>query len=89
VPGIIDAITPWVGYLVRYGIALQRDGEVDADRPLDGADDAPEVKEILEHAAVILEAAKVLRGTTAETEQTPEATVTRWRNEIRDLPAPK
>lgn len=89
VPGIIDAIKPWVGYLVRYGIALQRDGEVDADRPLDGADDAPEVKEVLEHAAVILEAAKVLRGTTAETEQTPEATVTRWRNEIRDLPAPK
>jgi hypothetical protein len=37
--------------------------------------------------AVVLEAAKCFRAATAETSITDEATVTHWRNVIRDMPA--
>lgn len=86
---LVEAIKPWAVYLVRYGAALQRDGEVDADVPLDAASESPEVREIREHVVALLDAAKAFRATAAETTVDGEATVTHWRNEIRDLPAAK
>jgi hypothetical protein len=68
---------------------LQRDGQVDADAPLTTDAETPEVKEIREHVAVVLDAAKAFRASAAETTVSAEATVTHWRNEIRDLPAAK
>lgn len=89
VPRIIDSLKPWVVYLIRYAAVLQRDGQVDSDAPLNADVETPEVKEIREHVAVVLEAAKAFRGSAAETTVNPEATVTHWRNAIRDLPAAK
>ena len=89
VPRIIDAVKPWAVYLIRYGTVLQRDGQVDADAPLTTDAETPEVKEIREHVAVVLDAAKAFRASAAETTVSAEATVTHWRNEIRDLPAAK
>ena len=89
VPRIVDAIRPWVVYLIRYAGVTQHEGEVDPDRALDADVETPEVKEIREHVAVILDAVKVFRGSVAETTVNAEATVTHWRNEIRDLPAAK
>lgn len=89
VPRIIDALKPWAVYLIRYGTVLQREGQVDADAPLTPDTETPEVKEIREHVAVVLDAAKAFRASAAETTVSAEATVTHWRNEIRDLPAAK
>jgi hypothetical protein len=85
--GLVDAVRPWVAYATRYGCAQQRDGSVDADEELSAEDETAEAKEALEHVAVVLEAAKCFRAATAETSITDEATVTHWRNVIRDMPA--
>lgn len=89
VPRIIDAIKPWAVYLIRYANVMQREGQVDPDAPLNADTETPEVKEIREHVSVVLDAAKAFRATAAETTVNAEATVTHWRNEIRDLPAAK
>lgn len=85
--GLVDAVRPWVVYLTRYGCVQQRDGRVDADEELAAEDETPAAKEALAHVAVALEVAKCFRAATAETSITDEATVTHWRNVIRDLPA--
>jgi hypothetical protein len=85
--GLIDAFRPWVVYLTRYGCVQQRDGSVDADEDLTAEDETAEAKEALTHVAVALEVAKCFRAATAETSVTDDATVTHWRNVIRDLPA--
>ena len=85
--GLVDALRPWVVYVTRYGCVQQRDGSVDADEELAADDETAEAKEALEHVAVALEVAKCFRAATAETSITDEATVTHWRNVIRDLPA--
>jgi hypothetical protein len=85
--GLVDAIRPWVVYVTRYGCAQQRDGRVDADEELSAEDETAEAKEALEHVAVALEVAKCFRAATAETAIVDEATVTHWRNVIRDMPA--
>ena len=85
--GLIDALRPWVVYVTRYGCVQQRDGRVDADEELAAEDETAEAKEALAHVTVALEVAKCFRAATAETSITDEATVTHWRNVIRDLPA--
>jgi hypothetical protein len=85
--GLVDVLRPWVVYLTRYGCVQQRDGRVDADEELAAEDETAEAKEALAHVAVALEVAKCFRAATAETSITEEATVTHWRNVIRDLPA--
>jgi hypothetical protein len=60
---------------------------VDADEELSAEDETAEAKEALEHVAVALEVAKCFRAATAETAIVDEATVTHWRNVIRDMPA--
>ena len=85
--GLVDALRPWIVYVTRYGCAQQRDGSVDADEELTADDETAAAKEALAHVAVALEVAKCFRAATAETSITDEATVTHWRNVIRDLPA--
>jgi len=85
--GLVDAVRPWVVYLTRYGCVQQRDGRVDADEELAAEDETAAAKEALAHVTVALEVAKCFRAATAETSITDEATVTHWRNVIRDLPA--
>lgn len=85
--GLVDAVRPWVVYLTRYGCVQQRDGRVEADEELAAEDETAEAKEALAHVTVALEVVKCLRAATAETSITDEATVTHWRNVIRDLPA--
>jgi hypothetical protein len=76
VAGLIDAIEPWVVYIARIqsGAFL-----VESD------ENVVQEKDIVEHAKVVLEAARSLRVATAETTTRPEATVTHWRNIIRDV----
>ena len=87
--GVVDAIQPWVVYLTRYGCVQQRDGAVDADAELDAGDEHEQAREALQQAKVVFEAIKSLRAAVAETAIRPDATVTHWRNVIRDMPAPK
>jgi hypothetical protein len=85
--GLVDAFKPWVTYVTRYGCVQQRDGRVEADEELTAEDETAEAKEALAHVAVALEVAKCFRAATAETSVADDATVTHWRNVIRDLPA--
>lgn len=85
-PALVDAIEPWVVYLTRYGCVQQRDGWVDADRELSADDETEEASEALEHVDVALDVARCLKAAVAETATRDDATVTHWRNVIRDLP---
>jgi hypothetical protein len=84
--GLIDVIEPWVAHLARYAAEQQREGSVDSDQVLEAAKDDAQMKDILAQAKVVLDAARSLRVATAETTAKPEATVTHWRNVIRDMP---
>ncbi len=86
VAGLIEALEPWVIYAARYAAVQGREGSVDSDLTLDADVEDEQAKEILAQVKVVLEAAKVLRVATAETAVKPEATVTHWRNIIRDIP---
>ena len=86
-PGLVDAVKPWVSYLVRYGCARERDGVVESDEELSAEDENERAREALQHAAVVMEVMKCFRAAVAETSTGDEALVTRWRNVIRDLPA--
>ncbi|MEI7781583.1 MAG: hypothetical protein WCJ18_06615, partial [Planctomycetota bacterium] len=85
--GVVDAIQPWIVYLTRYGCVQQRDGSVDSDTELSADVENEQAREALTHAAVVCEALKSLRAAVAEMSTTPDATVTHWRNVIRDMPA--
>jgi hypothetical protein len=87
-PAIVDAIEPWIAYFTRYGCVQQRDGEVDPDAELSQADENAEATEALEHVKVVLEVARCLKAAVVETAPRDGATVTHWRNLIRDLPKP-
>ena len=87
--GLVDAIQPWVVYLARYGSVQQQEGSVDADRELGADDESDQAKDMLAQSTVVFDALKSLRAAVAETSTTAEATVTHWRNVIRDTPAPK
>ncbi|MFM7291241.1 MAG: hypothetical protein ACKO6B_08425 [Planctomycetia bacterium] len=85
--GLVDAIQPWVVYLTRYGCAQQRDGSVDPTGELGADDENAQAKDALAQAKVVFEAIKSLRVAVAETATQSDATVTHWRNVIRDMPA--
>jgi hypothetical protein len=87
-PAVVDAIEPWIAYFTRYGCVQQRDGEVDPDAELSQADENAEATEALEHVKVVLEVARCLKAAVVETAPRDGATVTHWRNLIRDLPKP-
>ena len=86
VPALVDAIEPWIVYLTRYGCVQEREAWVDADKELTADDETAEATEALEHVDVVLEAARCLKAAVAETSMRDGATVTHWRNVIRDLP---
>ncbi|MFM7136561.1 MAG: hypothetical protein ACKO1M_05765, partial [Planctomycetota bacterium] len=86
VPALVDAIEPWIVYFTRYGCVQQRDGEVDADEELSRDDENDQAREAIEHVKVVLEAARCLKAAVVETAPRDGATVTHWRNLIRDLP---
>jgi hypothetical protein len=86
VAGLIEALEPWVIYGARYAAVQGREGSVDSGLTLDADVEDGQAKEILAQVKVVLEAAKALRVATAETAVKPEATVTHWRNIIRDIP---
>ena len=65
----------------------QRDGEVDPDVELSKDAENPQATDALKQVAVVCEAIKSLRAAVAETSVKPDATVTHWRNVIRDMPA--
>lgn len=85
-PAVVDLLEPWIVYFTRYGSVQQRDGEVEADAKLSKADENDQAAEAIEHVRVVLEAARCLRSAAAETAPRDGATVTHWRNLIRDLP---
>lgn len=85
-PALIDAIEPWIVYVTRYGCVQQRDGVVNPDRKLSADDETAEATEALEHVDVILEVARCLKAAAAETATRDGATVTHWRNVIKDMP---
>jgi hypothetical protein len=84
---LLEAVKPWVIYAARYASVQQREGSVDADEELTADDESPEVREVLDHVGVVIEALKCVRVAVAETSARDGALVTRWRNVIRDLPA--
>ena len=83
-PGLIEAIQPWVVYVTRYGCVQQQEGEVDPETILDADVENEQAKDALQHAVVVFEALKTLRVAVAETVIGTDATVTHWRNIIRD-----
>jgi hypothetical protein len=85
--GVVDAIQPWIVYLTRYGCVQQKEGRVDADADLTAEVETEQAREALKATAVVCEAIKSLRAAVAEVATTPDATVTHWRNVIRDIPA--
>lgn len=85
--GLVDAISPWITYGVRYACVTEREsGQVDPDEELAAEDENEQAKEALQHAAVVIEAIKCFRAAAAETSFIDDAAVTHWRNVIRDLP---
>ncbi len=85
--GLIDALQPWVNYGVRVGVLQQQNGFVDRATEIGPDGDTDQTRELLKTTGVILEAMKSLRVAVAETSTRPDATVTHWRNVIRDMPA--
>ena len=86
VPALIDTIEPWIVYVTRYGAVQQEEGFVDSETELSGSNETDQVTEALEHVRVVLEAARCLKEAVAETAERDGATVTHWRNLIRDMP---
>lgn len=85
VAGFVEALQPWVVYATRYGCVQARDGSVDPEIVLDASTENPQAKDALEQAKTVFEALECLRVGVAESRVTPEATVTHWRNVIRDV----
>ncbi|MFM8284269.1 MAG: hypothetical protein ACKOCW_12010 [Planctomycetaceae bacterium] len=86
VAGLIDLVEPWVVYAARVASVQQREGSVDPDRELSADDEEEQVRDVLGQVKVVLEALRSIRVAVAETSITPEASVTHWRNVIRDMP---
>jgi hypothetical protein len=70
---------------LRYAAEWEGGENLASDQVLDADAGDAKTKDILEHAKVVLEVAQSLRVATAETMTKPEATVTHWRNVIRDM----
>jgi len=86
VAGLIDVLEPWLVYAARFGSVQQSEGEFDGNRELSGADETEQARDVLGQLKVVLEALRSIRVAVAETSVKPDATVTHWRNVIRDMP---
>ena len=87
VAGLVDLVEPWILYAVRVGVLQQRNGFVDGSTVIGPDIDDGQVKDIVETTGVLLDALRCIRLAVAETTTRSDATVTHWRNMIRDLPA--
>lgn len=87
VAGFVDLLEPWVEYVARVGVLQQRNGFVDSDATIGPDGDDDRMRDILRHAGVVLDALRCFRVTVGEASTRSDATVTHWRNSIRDLPA--
>lgn len=85
--GFIDAIQPWIVYLTRLGCVQQREGEIDRETILTKDVENEQATDALAQVAKVCEVLKCLRVAVAEAAIKGDATVTHWRNVIRDLPA--
>jgi len=85
--GLIDAIEPWAVYLARCGVVQQAEGRLDPDATIGAEAETEEATEALAQVSTILKVARCLKAAAAETSVEGQATVTRWRNRIEDLPA--
>lgn len=86
VAGFIDVLEPWLVYVARFGCVQQREGEVSAELELSADDENEQARDVLSQVKVVLEALRSIRVAVAETSVKPDATVTHWRNVIRDMP---
>jgi hypothetical protein len=87
VAGIVDAIQPWIVYLARLGCQQEREGRIDRDAVLTKDVENEQATDALAQVAVVCDVLKCLRVAVAEAAVKGDATVTHWRNVIRDLPA--
>ena len=87
VAGFVDLLEPWVEYIARVGVLQQRNGFVDGNATIGPDGDDDRMRDILLHTGVVLDAMRCLRVTVGEASTRSDATVTHWRNVIRDLPA--
>lgn len=87
VAGFVDAIQPWIVYLTRLGCVQQREGGVDREAVLTKDVENEQATDALAQVATVCEVLKCLRVAVAEAAVKGDATVTHWRNVIRDLPA--
>jgi hypothetical protein len=85
--GIVDAIQPWIVYLTRLGCVQQREGRIDRETVLTKDVENEQATDALSQVAVVCDVLKCLRVAVAEAAVKGDATVTHWRNVIRDLPA--
>ena len=85
--GVIDAIQPWIVYLARLGCVQQREGRIDRETVLTKDVENEQATDALAQVAVVCDVLKCLRAAVAEAAVKGDATVTHWRNVIRDLPA--
>jgi hypothetical protein len=85
--GVIDAIQPWIVYLTRLGCVQEREGRFDRDAVLTKDVENAQATDALAQVAVVCDVLKCLRVAVAEAAVKGDATVTHWRNVIRDLPA--
>lgn len=85
--GLIDAIEPWIIFGARCG-AVQNKGErLDPDSTIGPEVETEVNKKDLAQVGTILNVLRCLKSAAAETSVEGEATVTRWQNQISDLPA--
>ncbi|MEI6240973.1 MAG: hypothetical protein WCR51_11320 [Planctomycetia bacterium] len=87
VAGLVDAIQPWIVYLARLGCVQQQEGQIDREKVLTKDVENEQATDALAQVAVVCEVLKSLRVAVAEAAVKGDATVTHWRNVIRDLPA--
>jgi hypothetical protein len=87
VAGFVDLLEPWVEYIARIGVLQQRNGFVDGNATIGPDGDDDRMRDILLHTGMVLDAMRCLRVTAGEASTRSDATVTHWRNVIRDLPA--
>ena len=87
VAGFVDLLEPWVEYVARIGVLQQRNGFVDGNATIGPDGDDDRMRDILLHTGVVLNAMRCLRVTAGDAQTRSDATVTHWRNVIRDLPA--
>jgi hypothetical protein len=85
--GLIDVIEPWAVYLARCGIVQNKGGRLDSESTIGPDVETEETKKDIAQLVTLLRLARCLRAAAAETSVEDAAIVTRWQNQIEDLPA--